>query len=88
MSATIITIEELDYRHTGGANSFVLMASSHGHTAIAGPRILRAAPHPDIQWSHPDRDSAEKDAVKLSAYLDALPVKKSKKKSQDKSAYD
>jgi hypothetical protein len=64
-----------------------LYATDHGHTAIAGPRLFRAPPHPDIQFAHDSAQDAERDAATLRAYLDALPAQK-KRKSKDKSAYD
>lgn len=72
--------------HNGG---YALFATGIGGKAIAGPRIFRAPPHPDIQFSHPDKASAEIDAEKLRKYLAQLPVKNNtKKKSTDRSAYD
>jgi len=62
------------------SGAFVLMATSHGHTSIAGPRILRAAPHPDVQWSHPTQTAANADALKLQQYLDGLGKGPSKQK--------
>ena len=65
-----------------------LMCESHGRVATAGPRILRGPPHPQIAWKHETEEAAEKDAAKLRAYFDALPVaRKTKRKSTDKSAY-
>lgn len=66
-----------------------LMCESHGRAATAGPRILRGGIWPSVRWSHETEEAAEKDAAKLRAYLDALPaMRKTKKKSTDKSAYD
>jgi len=55
-----------------GSEEYVLMATSYGRSSPAGPRILRAAPHPDVQWRHIDEASAEADAKKLRAYFDGL----------------
>lgn len=64
-----------------------LMATSHGYTAVAGPRLFRAAPHPDIRFTHSDPDVAEKDSATLQAYLDALAPRKGKKKSTATGAF-
>ncbi len=66
---------------------FVLMATSHGYTSVAGPRLLKGTPHPDIRWSHEDEGSAERDAAALQAYLDdKAPAKK--RKSTARSAFE
>jgi hypothetical protein len=51
-----------------------------GRVAIAGPRILRGYPHPDIQWAHETQEAAEKDAEKLRGYFKGLPKQPSKKR--------
>lgn len=61
-----------------------LYATSHGHTAVAGPRIFRAPPHPDIQFSHDSQADAESDAQTLRDYLAGLPQKKMTKKAAQK----
>lgn len=48
---------------------YVLMVTSYGRVAEAGPRILRAAPHPDIKWRHSDEATASHDAGLLQRYL-------------------
>ncbi len=48
---------------------FRLMATSHGRAEIAGERIFRAEPWPDIAWSHAVEADAERDAVTLRLYL-------------------
>jgi len=53
-------------------SEFVLMATSYGRTDVAGPRILRAPPHPDIAWRHSDETQAAADANKLQQYLDGV----------------
>lgn len=50
----------------------VLMATSHGRTAEAGPRLFRAPPHPDIKWRHATQDAANTDAATLRRYFDGL----------------
>ncbi len=47
----------------------VLMVTSYGRTSEAGPRILRAPPHPDVQWRHADEAAATRDASLLQRYL-------------------
>jgi hypothetical protein len=62
---------------------FDIMCDSHGMKAIAGPRLFRAPPHPDIKFTgHPTRDQAAKDCEKLWRYLDNLPDKKPSKAKQ------
>ena len=63
---------------------FRLYCTSHGHTAIAGQRIFRAPPHPDIQFSHDSQADAEADAATLRDYLAGLPQKKMTKKASRK----
>lgn len=60
-----------------------LMATSFGMTAPAGPRLFRAPPHPDIQFTHSDPESAERDAEKLRAHMaDKWSVGANNKKSR------
>ncbi len=54
--------------------------------APCGPRLFRAPPHPDIQFSHPTIDAAEADARKLRVYLAGLSQKKVSKKRTAESA--
>jgi hypothetical protein len=66
-----------------------IYCESHGRVAIAGPRILRGGPHPDVAWSHETQEQAEADAKKLRAYFEGMPAaRKTKVKSKDRSAYD
>lgn len=68
---------------------WTLWVDGLGGKAIAGPRLFRAPPHPDVQFCHDTKEGAERDAEKLRAYLAQLPKqKKGKKKSTDRSAYD
>lgn len=46
------------------------MATSYTKTELAGPRLFRAAPHPDIKFTHDSQADALKDAEKLRVYLD------------------
>lgn len=57
-----------------------IMVTSYGRTEVAGPRILRAPPHPDIEWSHPEQGQAESHAQLLRNYLDQLPTRTVSKK--------
>lgn len=57
-----ITITQVGYE-------FVLMANSHGRSAIVGPRILRGNGVLDIDIRHPTRELAEAAAEKLRTYL-------------------
>lgn len=53
---------------------FDIMCNSHGMTAIAGPRLLRAEPHPDVKFTgHATRDQAAKDCEKLWRYIEKQP---------------
>jgi len=47
-----------------------LFATSHGRTTIAGERIFRAEPWPDVRFRHPSEQEAERDAQTLRDYLD------------------
>lgn len=49
--------------------TYRLYATSHSYCEIAGPRLFRAPPHPDIKWRHLDYSEAEQDARKLREYL-------------------
>ena len=62
--------------------AYVLMATSYGRTQPAGPRLFRAAPHPDIAFAHPTEEAAEADAQKLRAYLDSLGQRKGPSKAK------
>jgi hypothetical protein len=52
---------------------FRLLVTSHGRTAVAGPRVFRGGILPAIQWSHYDTQNAQIHADKLQAYFDELP---------------
>lgn len=53
-----------------------IQATSYGRVQPAGPRLFRAAPHPDIAFSHADKAAAEKDAATLRRYLEELSQRK------------
>jgi hypothetical protein len=65
---------------------FRIYCESHGRVAIAGPRILRGGPHPDVSWTHETAESAEADAAKLRTYFAALPKQPSKAKLRKQGA--
>lgn len=54
------------------SDAHILMATSHGRADVAGPRILRAPPHPDVKWRHATQEAAEADVAKLNAYFAGL----------------
>ncbi len=58
-----------------------LEATSYGRTSPAGPRLFRAAPHPDIAFAHEDKAAAEADALKLTRYLEGLTARKGPSKA-------
>jgi len=72
----ILTVGQLN-------GKFAIFADSYGMKTVAGPRMFRAPPHPDIQFSGYESEAqASKDCEKLWRYLEALPVKKAKKKDK------
>lgn len=76
MTAPLISITpDLD----GG---YVLMATVRGQLDVAGPRLLRGGPWPEVAWQHATQEAAAADARKLQAYLDEAYGKRgpSKKK--------
>ena len=75
MSAPIITVA-----FSAETEEHVLMATSYGRTDVAGPRILRAAPHPNIAWRHTDETQAAADAKKLQQYLVGVTLAPSRTK--------
>jgi len=65
-----ITIQE-DF----DSGDFVLYATNFNRTSIAGERLFRGYPRPDIRFRHTTKEAAEKDAAKLQAYLENPPKK-------------
>ena len=64
---------------------YVIMADSYGMKAVAGPRLFKASPHPDIKFGvYENINNAESDAQKLRSYLDQLPTKKISKEKLKK----
>lgn len=59
---------------------FRLFASSYGRTEIAGERLFRAEPWPDVAWTHATRAEAEADAATLRSYLQACAEGKLKER--------
>ncbi len=58
-----------------------IWVSSKGMSpAPAGPRLFRASPHPNIQFTHETAEAANKDAEKLRAYIANLTPKKQSKR--------
>lgn len=59
-----------------------IMVSVPGMSAtVAGPRIFRAPPHPDVQFSHATQQEADSDAEKIRKYIAQLkPTVKQKSK--------
>lgn len=62
---------------------YALFATSHGRSSLAGPRILRAEPWPEVKFVHDDRASAEKDAELLRTYLAECASGKRKESAQN-----
>lgn len=56
---------------------YELVVQSHNFASMpAGPRLLKAEPHPEVQWRHASLKEAERDAEKLQRYIDTLGAKK------------
>lgn len=65
-----------------------IMCESHGRTAVAGPRILRGGPHPEVIWSADTEEELGPSIKALRAYFDALPApRKGKVKSKATGAF-
>lgn len=71
----ISVAEELD---TG---EFILLATSYGMTEVAGPRLFKAPPHPDIKFRHTDERAANHDADLLQQYIREYWPKKAESKA-------
>ncbi len=62
---------------------FVLMCDDgRMKPTVAGQRLFRAPPHPEIQFRHATMEAAEADAGKLRAYIAQLSTKKLSKKQR------
>lgn len=67
------------------AETHTLMCSSRGMgPTVAGPRLFRGQPWPDVQWVHLDSESAEKDAATLRAYLAECAGRKKASKAKER----
>ena len=64
------------------AGQWQLFATSYSRTEPAGPRLFRAAPWPEIAFTHDDEAAANKDAAKLREYLDAIAAKRGPSKAK------
>jgi hypothetical protein len=65
MLAPVITAE-----YNGDSDCWELLATSHGVTNPAGPRLFRGGKLPAVAWLHVDEDSARADAAALQRYVD------------------
>lgn len=64
-------------------------AENYGIKTVAGPRLFRGLPHPDIKFGiYDQRIEVEKDAQKLRDHLDRLPKKKISKAKLRKQGAD
>ena len=79
MSAAIPTITVSQDMDSG---LFELYATSYGRTVIAGPRLFRAPPHPEIRFAHETHEGAAEAAQLLTAYLDSLGQRKGPSKAK------
>ncbi len=62
---------------------FVLMCDDgRMKPTVAGQRLFRAPPHPEIEFRHATMETAEADARKLRTYLAQLTSKKPSKKQR------
>lgn len=62
------------------SSAFQLFATDRHSTAIAGERLFRGYPRPDVQFSHTSEAAARKDAATLQDYL-LNPPKKGRAKA-------
>lgn len=70
-----ISVQEID-------GMWVLMVQTPNagpELSRAGTRLLKAEPHPQIDFEHFDSDDAKADAEKLQGYLDKKPNKLTRK---------
>jgi hypothetical protein len=64
-------------------DKFVLMCDDgRMRPTVAGQRLFRGPPHPQIQFRHASAELAEVDAGKLRSYLAQLSSKKPSKKQR------
>ena len=70
ITPTITVSQDMD------SGLFELYATSYGRTVVAGPRLFRAPPHPDIRWQHDTAEEAATAAATLTRYLEGLQARK------------
>jgi hypothetical protein len=59
-----------------------ILATSYSRTAPAGPRLFRAPPFLDIEFTHDTEDGANRDAAKLREYLAGVAAKRGPSKAK------
>ena len=67
-------------------NTWHLYATSYSRTSIAGERLFRGYPRPNIAFSHSTEEAAKTDAEKLQTYL-LNPPKKSRAVNKRSNAF-
>lgn len=65
---------------------WTIMCRSHGYEEVAGPRLFRSPPWPEIKFEHETEEAAMNDLNVLRKYWEGLPQQK-KKKSTAKGAF-
>ncbi len=73
---------EISVAYDMDTDRHVLMATNHQRTAIAGPRIFRAEPWPEVRFSCATQDEAENQAATLRLYLDDCASGKRKDRNE------
>lgn len=68
------------------SDRWVLTATSYGRTEPAGPRLFRAEPYPEIEFSHETESAAKDAAEELTAYLEAVATKRMPSKGKRRRA--
>lgn len=54
-------------------DNYILMCDDGKMSPMpAGPRLLKAQPHPDVKFQHATAEGAERDAATLAKYLGTL----------------
>lgn len=67
---------------TQEGSEYVLTATNHSRTAIAGERLFRQEPHPEIKFRHSSQADALRDAETLRVYLAECVSGKIKEKAK------
>lgn len=60
---------EISVSYNMDTDTYALMATNYSRTSVAGPRIFRAEPWPNVIFCHDSQDAAERDADTLRSYL-------------------